>query len=104
MNLVKEKAEGIDKLIKSGSAIVGTSAGAAAGGAFAGPLGVVPGAAAGAACGILIEKGFAIVGNEFAERVLGPREEQRIGATLMRIPIYHIRKGIFEKCAPQSSY
>ncbi len=85
MNTVEEKAGGIDKIIKSGSAIVGTTAGAAAGAALAGPLGAVPGAAAGAACGTVIGKVLTDIGTEFVARILGPREEQRIGATLIYV-------------------
>lgn len=75
--------KGLEELIKSGSAITGSSAGAAAGAALAGPLGVIPGAAVGAACGTLLEKGLEVVGEEFAARVLGPREEQRTGAVII---------------------
>jgi hypothetical protein len=75
--------EDIKKLIKSGSAITGGAAGAAAGATLAGPLGAIPGAAAGTASGILAEQVFEVVGNEFAARVLGLREKNRIGATII---------------------
>lgn len=75
--------KGIEKLIKSGSAITGRSAGAAASAALAGPLGAIPGAAVGAASGILAEQVFEVVGKEFAAHVLGLREENRIGATII---------------------
>ena len=63
------------ELIESGSEIAGAATGAAVG-LVAGPLGVIGGAALGAALGRVLKH----VGAEIRQRVLGPREEIRVGA------------------------
>src|SRR6266542_3626677 len=63
------------ELIESGSEIAGAATGAAVG-LVAGPLGVIGGAALGAALGRVLKR----VGAELRQRLLGPREEIRVGA------------------------
>ncbi len=94
MDYNKEKADGIDKLIKAGSKIAGTSLGAAVGLSLAGTEGAVQGAAVGTTCSLLLEEGLTKVVGDFATRVLGPREVERIGASII-----YARNKIQEKLA-----
>lgn len=71
---IKEKA--IDTVTELGGSAAGAAVGAAVGTAVAGPLGAVGGALA----GTILEKGFQLVGNEIKNRMLSPKEEQRVGA------------------------
>ena len=68
----------IQELINSGSDIVGAATGGILGFFVAGPLG----AAAGSAGGTIVAKGLSKIGKELKQRVLGNREEARIGATV----------------------
>lgn len=72
----KEKLA-VDDLIKIGSEIAGSAAGATIGFFTAGPAG----AALGGATGPLLAYTFSRLGAEMRRRQLGPREELRIGAT-----------------------
>jgi len=69
--------EDVDKLIEAGAPIAGSVTGAAVG-FFVGGL---AGAAAGAVVGSGAEQVFRRVGSEISRRLLGKREEVRIGAT-----------------------
>ncbi|WP_273184517.1 hypothetical protein [Hyphomonas adhaerens] len=69
--------ENIDDLIASGSDI----AGAAIGGAV-GLIGGAPGAIGGAAGGVIAARALKRIGLEISQRLLGPREKTRVGATL----------------------
>lgn len=62
------------ELIESGSELSGAMAGAAIG-----LIGGPPGALAGAAAGVALTHTFRWVGSELRQRVLGPREEVRVG-------------------------
>jgi hypothetical protein len=73
----KEKLA-VDDLIKIGSEIAGSAAGATIGFFTAGPAG----AALGGATGPLLAYTFSRLGAEMRRRQLGPREELRIGATI----------------------
>lgn len=75
MNKEKDKNK-IAELIETGSELTGSITGSVIGALFAG----VPGAITGGAAGPLIAKIFKKVGLEIKERVLGNREEVRIGA------------------------
>ncbi len=63
------------ELIQSGEEMAGAAAGAAIG-LIGGPAGVVGGAAAGAAIASVLKR----VGADIRQRMLGPREEMRMGA------------------------
>jgi hypothetical protein len=76
--ILKKKFESLQNLIGAGSDITGATIGGIAGAAFGGDQGAVMGAAT----GTLISNVFKNVGNELAERMLGPREKVRIGAAL----------------------
>lgn len=65
------------ELVESGSELAGAATGAALG-LIGGPVAVVGGAVAGAVVGRVLKR----VGAEIKQRVLGPREEVRIGATV----------------------
>ena len=69
----------LKELIDVGSEIVGGAASASIGFLVAGP----PGAIAGAATSPLLTHAFRRVASEIKSRVLGPREEVRIGATII---------------------
>ncbi len=64
-------------IIESGSEVAGAATGAAIG-LIGGPVSVVGGAATGALFGRVLSK----IGSEVSKRLLGPREEVRIGAAL----------------------
>jgi hypothetical protein len=72
-----QKDTSITNLIEAGAEITGGVAGAAIGLVLAGS----PGALAGGAAGPLIARAFRKVGVEIKEKMLGTREEIRIGAT-----------------------
>jgi hypothetical protein len=63
------------RIIEAGSELLGVTSGVALGLYAGGPDGVLAGAAAGAALTAALR--------EFAQRVLGPREERRVGAALL---------------------
>lgn len=69
----------IKELIDVGSNITGSVTGATLGFLVGGPPGAVVGAAAGPALVHALKK----VGNELANRMLGQREEERLGATII---------------------
>lgn len=71
--------KGIKKLFEAGSRILGKTGGAAIGYSVGGYEGAVIGAASGEFLVIGINK----IGADFTERVLSPREEERIGAVIM---------------------
>lgn len=73
-----KRKERIRDLIGAGSEITGGAIGGAIGFLAAGPVG----AAALGAGGVAVSKALMHVGNELSERLLGPRERMRIGATL----------------------
>lgn len=79
----QEKTEKLRGLINSASKIGASAAGAALGLIIAGPLGASIGAVAGAALDPVIGDVFSKVGNHISERLLGPREQVRIGATFV---------------------
>jgi hypothetical protein len=62
-------------LIEGGSEIAGASVGAAVG-----LVGGVPGIVGGAAAGVAVTRGLKKVGAELRRRLLGPREQVRVGA------------------------
>jgi len=68
----------IEKLINSGAQITGGAAGATIGFFIGGPMG----AAVGGAGGPIIVNAFKKIANEITERLIGPREEERIGAVI----------------------
>jgi hypothetical protein len=68
----------VKELIEAGADISGNVGGAAVGFLFAGP----PGAVLGGIAGPLFTRGIKKIGFEIQKRFLGPREEQRVGATL----------------------
>jgi hypothetical protein len=68
----------LEELIWTGSDVAGAAAGATIGLVIGGP----PGAIAGSASGPAIARVFRYVGAEFKNRVLGKREEVRIGAVI----------------------
>jgi len=71
--------EGVKKLVNVGSNIAGSAGGAVVGLLLGGPPGAIIGAALGPAVGEVFKK----VGNDIAKRLLGPREEIRLGATMI---------------------
>lgn len=73
-----QKSEGLSSLLNAGAEIAGGVAGAAVGLLAAGP----PGALAGGASGPLITMALKRLGAEVSQRLLAPREQKRIGATL----------------------
>jgi len=70
------KKDAIKKLIGAGADIAGSAAGGVVGFLMAGPAG----AAMGGAAGPLLSRTFKTIGEEIDRRVIGPREEVRIGA------------------------
>lgn len=74
----------IDELLTAGSDIIGAAVGGVGGFFLGGP----GGAAAGGAGGVAISKGLKWAVTEIKQRLLGKREEQRIGATM----IYAVEK------------
>ena len=76
-------AQALRKMINAGVALLpgagGNTAGAVVGFLVGGPVG----AAVGAAAGWAVSQGLEKVGQEFSERVLGPREEARVGCVLV---------------------
>ncbi|MGG7034451.1 MAG: hypothetical protein ACI7YS_04550 [Flavobacterium sp.] len=73
----REQFEKLKTIIDKGSEVGGSVAGAAIGLAIAGPVGAI----AGAAVGPLVSAAFKKVGTEISEKIMGPREQARIGAT-----------------------
>src|SRR5260221_5190727 len=73
----KSDNEDIRDLIQTGSELTGSIAGSVLGIIIAG----VPGAIIGGASGVVVSKVFTKVGQEIKKRLLGNREEVRIGAT-----------------------
>lgn len=76
----------IADLIKAGSEIAGNVSGALIGGAILGPIGLI----VGGATGPIITRLFTKVGEEIKKKVLGDREESRIGYTYA-IGLYKIK-------------
>lgn len=74
----KKSKKQLQQLINTGAEIAGGAVGGALGFLAAGPAG----AAVLGGGGVVVSKSITKVGNELAERVLGPREMTRIGATL----------------------
>ena len=72
-----KQSEKLKLIIDKGSEVGGSVVGAAIGLAIAGPAG----AFAGAAVGPLVSATFKKVGTEISEKIMGPREQARIGAT-----------------------
>ena len=73
-----EKQEAlVTELIEGGADLAGATMGGALG-----LIGGPPGVAAGAAGGVLVSRGLRRVGAELKRRILGPREEVRVGAAL----------------------
>ena len=75
----KGKIKTIKNLVNVGSNIAGSTGGAIAGFLLGGP----PGAIGGAALGPALAEGIKKIGNEIANRLLGPREQIRVGATII---------------------
>ncbi|MGD9929256.1 MAG: hypothetical protein AB7U05_04490 [Mangrovibacterium sp.] len=73
----KEQSEKLISIIDKGSEVGGSVAGAAIGLAIAGPVGAI----SGAVVGPLISVAFKKIGTEIAEKIMGPREQARVGAT-----------------------
>jgi len=86
----------IEDLVRAGSGLIGASTGAALGALAGGPEGAIIGAAAGS----LFASGVSAVANEVKERLLGPREIQRIGAALVAA-VQHYEKAIAEGRTPR---
>lgn len=76
--LSREQDEKVTDIVQTGTDIAGATTGAAIGLLIGGPPGAVAGAAAGPAAARTL-RGLAV---EFRERVLGHREEVRVGATI----------------------
>lgn len=77
--MTKDRANSkIRKLVGSGAELAGGAVGGALGFLAAGLVG----AAAGGAGGVVVSKTLSHIGNELSERLLGPREKIRVGATL----------------------
>lgn len=72
----KEKKDGITELIETGAELSGVVGASLLGAIVAGPFGAIIGGAS----GMLIKKSFETVGFELKSRILGKREEVRIGA------------------------
>lgn len=72
----KEKKDGIEKWISTGSEITGASMGGLIGLTVAGPAGAILAGAGGVVITKILEK----LGIEISDRVLGKREEVRVGA------------------------
>jgi hypothetical protein len=70
--------EAVDSLINVGADIAGGVTGAALGFFAAGPVGAI----AGGATSPVVAQTFRLLAREIKQRILGPREEVRIGATL----------------------
>lgn len=68
----------VKDLIDSGAELAGGAIGGVLGFFALGPAG----AAAGGASGVAVSKVLRHIGNELSERLLGPREKMRVGATL----------------------
>lgn len=68
----------LKEIVEKGSEISGSISGAAIGLLIAGPIGAITGAAAGP----VITEVFKKIGNEISNKLLGNREEIRVGATL----------------------
>lgn len=73
-----EKNDGIQKLINKSTEIAGGAVGAALGLFVEGPAGAVLGGASGPIAATALRS----IGQEVSERLLGPREEVRVGAVL----------------------
>lgn len=73
----KEQSEKLKLIIDKGSEVGGSVSGAAIGLAIAGPVGAI----AGAVVGPLVGAAFKKIGTEISEKIMGPREQARIGAT-----------------------
>lgn len=71
------KPDKLKIIIEKGSEIGGSAAGAAIGLAIAGPIGAI----GGAVVGPLVASAFRKVGLEISEKIMGPREQARVGAT-----------------------
>lgn len=76
--LSREQEEKVEDIIQTGTDIAGATTGAAIGLLVGGPPGAIVGTAAGPAAARTL-RGLAV---EFRERVLGRREEVRVGATI----------------------
>lgn len=72
-----KQSEKLKLIIDKGSEVGGSVAGATIGLAIAGPAGAI----AGAFVGPLISAAFKKVGTEISEKIMGPREQARVGAT-----------------------
>ena len=71
------QSEKLKAIIDKGSEIGGSVAGATIGLAIAGPAGAI----AGALVGPIVGAAFKKVGTEISEKIMGPREQARVGAT-----------------------
>jgi hypothetical protein len=88
---IMENENTIKELIETGSDITGSIGGAFIGGAFAGPAGIIIGGVSGP----LLTRTFLKIGSEIKQRILGNREEKRIGAVYY-YAIEQISKNIIE--------
>jgi hypothetical protein len=73
----RKQSEKLKIIIDKGSEVGGSVVGATIGLAIAGPGGAI----AGAVVSPLISAAFKKVGTEISEKIMGPREQARIGAT-----------------------
>lgn len=89
VKLTREDNHSINELIKAGSEIAGSVSSALIGGALLNPIGLIFGGAAGP----VLTRLFVKAGTEIKKRVLGDREESRIGFTYA-IGIYKIKSRI----------
>jgi hypothetical protein len=73
----REQSEKLKLIIDKGSEVGGSVAGATIGFSIAGPAGAITGAVVGP----LVSAAFRKVGTEISEKIMGPREQARVGAT-----------------------
>ncbi|WP_321516474.1 hypothetical protein [Marinifilum fragile] len=72
-----KQSDKLKLIIEKGSEVGGSVSGAVIGLAIAGPVGAI----AGAAVGPIVGAAFNKIGTEISEKIMGPREQARIGAT-----------------------
>lgn len=74
---MSKQSDKLKIIIEKGSEIGGSASGAVIGLAIAGPIGAI----GGAVLGPLVASVFNKVGTEISEKIMGPREQARVGAT-----------------------